>query len=170
MDPNSDEILQSKRFLAQSSLYVKLLDTVVDMLGPDIEMLSEILEEMGEKHYKIYGVSHEMYLPMGEALYETFQEKLGDEFTPDMLDVWRDVWAELSGDMSRRELQELAEQRKRLVKSTPPPMATTNAVRINGARERGVHAKEVHAKDRISQTHNPNLVHHPDKYGKRSAA
>mmetsp|Transcript_10853 Transcript_10853/g.30022 ORF Transcript_10853/g.30022 Transcript_10853/m.30022 type:complete len:197 (+) Transcript_10853:280-870(+) len=139
-DPNSDKVLKSRNFLSQSSLYVKLLDTVMDMLGPDIDMLTDILEELGEKHWKMYGVCHEMYGPMGEALLETLQEKLGEEkFTREISSVWLDVWVDLAGDMTRRELKAIELQKQRLAKTmeagrTRTP--TTSSVPVYGDAKR----------------------------------
>ena len=106
-------MMKSRNFKVQAGLYIKLLDTVVDMLGPDLAMLEEILVELGEKHYKTYGVTHDMYAPMGEALMETFEEHLKDDFTPDAKSVWLAVWKDLSDDMTMKELQELNVQKRR---------------------------------------------------------
>ena len=68
------------------------------MLGPDIELLTEINHELGERHVK-YGVTPAMYHFMGEAVIFTMKEMLGDKFDADMQKAWEIVYAELSGDI-----------------------------------------------------------------------
>lgn len=47
VDPHSPELLASKRFLMHASYLIEMLDTALNMLGPDIELLSEIMLELG---------------------------------------------------------------------------------------------------------------------------
>ena len=69
------------------------------MLGPSTDMLTEILHELGERHWKTYNVSGDMYQAMGGALLETLSEILGDKFTTEVHDAWEVVWTEMSDDM-----------------------------------------------------------------------
>ena len=55
VDTNSDELLTSKRFLAHASYLLEMIDTSLSMLGPDIELLTEIMEELGIKHIRYGG-------------------------------------------------------------------------------------------------------------------
>lgn len=66
MDTNSPEMLASKRFNMQGSYLIQMLDTALSMLGPDIELLTDILQDLGTKHVH-YGVKPEMFYIMGEA-------------------------------------------------------------------------------------------------------
>ena len=43
LDPESDELLLSKRFKMHASYIIEMLDTAMDMLGPDSELLTEIM-------------------------------------------------------------------------------------------------------------------------------
>jgi hemoglobin-like flavoprotein len=71
------------------------------MLGPDIELLSEILAELGQKHVK-YGVKPEMFPIMGDCLIGTLIVTLKEEaMNEDVVAAWREVYKELSGDMVR---------------------------------------------------------------------
>jgi hemoglobin-like flavoprotein len=75
-----------------------MLNRAVDLLGPDIELLTEILMELGRKHV-VYGVKACHYDPMGRALISTLQEILGDRFTQQHKDSWLEVYQALSNDM-----------------------------------------------------------------------
>ena len=75
-----------------------MLDTALNMLGPDIELLTEIMEELGEKHIR-YGVKAEMFGVMGEALIHTLDAILGDDFTDQVREAWETTYRELSADM-----------------------------------------------------------------------
>lgn len=47
IDPKSAELVVSKRFLMHASYLIQMLDTALNMLGPDIELLTEIMTELG---------------------------------------------------------------------------------------------------------------------------
>ena len=51
---------------------IQMLDTALNMLGPDIELLTEILTELGNKHER-FGVKPSYYPPMGQALIKTMK-------------------------------------------------------------------------------------------------
>ena len=77
-----------------------MLDTALNMLGPDIELLTDILLELGQKHVR-YGVKPEMFAVMGEALEFTLDKVLGDDFDGATRDAWKETYAEISQDMIR---------------------------------------------------------------------
>lgn len=45
MNPGSDEMKTNKRFLAHASYMIQMFDKQLQMLGPDTELLQEILTE-----------------------------------------------------------------------------------------------------------------------------
>lgn len=80
---------------------IQMLDTALDMLGPDIELLTEIMTELGEKHVR-YGVKPEMFPIMGDALLHTLEASLDDkEFSSTVREAWVETYAALSQDMIR---------------------------------------------------------------------
>ena len=79
---------------------IQMLDTALNMLGPDIELLTEIMQELGVKHIR-YGVRPEMFSFMGEALITTLEQTIGDDFTDAVRDAWKETYAQLSQDMIR---------------------------------------------------------------------
>jgi len=74
------------------------------MLGPDIELLTEILIELGEKHVR-YGVKPEMFPVMGDALVHTLNECLGDDFPDEIREAWKETYIEISSDMLKAQLK-----------------------------------------------------------------
>jgi hemoglobin-like flavoprotein len=108
MDPSSTDMLQSKRFITHASHLIQMIDTTVNMLGPDIEMLTEIMLELGAKHVR-YGVTPPMFPIMGKCLLQTIEECLTMEteggsrfiYTQEMKDAWVEVYIALSNDMVR---------------------------------------------------------------------
>jgi hypothetical protein len=60
MNPNSDAELKSLRFVKHAEFFIQMIDKALSMLGPDIELLTEILLELGEKHVR-YGVKPGAY-------------------------------------------------------------------------------------------------------------
>jgi hemoglobin-like flavoprotein len=92
MDVDSPELLRSKRFLAHAAYVLEMIDQALNMLGPDIELLTEIMLHLGRKHVRYYRVKPEMFPIMGEALIYVLQDTLGDEFTEGMKESWEEIY------------------------------------------------------------------------------
>jgi methyl-accepting chemotaxis protein len=103
IDPNSPELLTSKRFIMHAAYLIQMIDTALNMLGPDIELLTEIMTELGIKHVR-YGVKPEMFPIMGDALMHTLTTTLKSDFTEDIKESWIIVYSALSQDMIRAQL------------------------------------------------------------------
>ena len=69
------------------------------MLGPDYELLVEVLTELGKKH-KRYGVTTEYFVEMGKAIIITLAEVIGEkQFTPQLKESWLEVYKCLTKQM-----------------------------------------------------------------------
>jgi methyl-accepting chemotaxis protein len=79
---------------------MKMVDRAIGLLGPDIELLTEILLQLGEKHHH-FGVKPSYYPPMGQALINTMADMLGDKFTREIKDAWLETYQALAYDMIR---------------------------------------------------------------------
>ena len=77
---------------------IQMLDTALNMLGPDIELLTEILTDLGVKHQR-YGVKPEMFAVMGDSLVNMLGQILGSSFDDSTREAWVETYAELSNDM-----------------------------------------------------------------------
>ena len=106
IDPTSKELLTSRRFKMHAVYMIQMLDTALNMLGPDIELLTEIMQELGVKHVR-YGVRPDMFPKMGDALIATLEQTLGDDFSDAVRDAWKETYAELSQDMVRAQISKL---------------------------------------------------------------
>jgi hemoglobin-like flavoprotein len=91
---------------------VQMLDTALNMLGPDTELLTEIMHELGMKHVR-YGVKPEMFPIMGDALLHTLETTLKSDFTETIKEAWIEVYSALSQDMIRAQVK----AKKRISKS-----------------------------------------------------
>lgn len=101
LDPRSDDILQNQRFVKHAQYFIEMIDNALGMLGPDIELLTEILVELGKKHVK-YGVKPEYFPIMGRALLETIAANVReDQFTEAIKADWLEIYSALSYDMIR---------------------------------------------------------------------
>eukprot|EP00934_Nitzschia_sp_Nitz4_P008672 Nitzschia sp. Nitz4//scaffold19_size178191//46688//47298//NITZ4_001964-RA/size178191-augustus-gene-0.47-mRNA-1//1//CDS//3329540640//8662//frame0 len=94
------EMVKSPRFVKHAKYFIQMIDKALGMLGPDIELLTEILLDLGAKHVG-YGVKPEYYPSMGRALIHAVKQSLGDGFTDEMKDAWVEVYGALSYDMIR---------------------------------------------------------------------
>lgn len=70
----------------------------------DIELLTDILSELGQKHVR-YGVKPEMFKTMGESLLLTLEKVLGDAFDKDTRAAWVETYGEISQDMIRPQVK-----------------------------------------------------------------
>lgn len=71
------------------------------MMGPDIELLTEILLELGQKHVR-YGVKPEFFPSMGRALIDAVSSNLAEgDFNDTIKCDWVEVYGALSYDMIR---------------------------------------------------------------------
>ena len=78
-----------------------MIDRALSLLGPEIEMLTEIMLELGEKHVR-YGVRAEFFNSMGTALIHAIKMVLPEEdFTEEIRADWLEVYGALSYDMIR---------------------------------------------------------------------
>jgi hypothetical protein len=78
-DYTATELYESQQFLRHARGVVKMLDRALGMLqGPDLELLKEVLRELGDRHVE-YGVLPEHYPIVGEALLSTLETALGDK-------------------------------------------------------------------------------------------
>ncbi len=100
IDTDSAELLNSKRFLMHAAYIVQMLDTALNMVGPDIELLTEIMLELGAKHVR-YGVKADMFPIMGDAIIIALRSSLKENFTKEIEEAWVETFRELSGDMVR---------------------------------------------------------------------
>jgi hemoglobin-like flavoprotein len=98
-NPFVDDIRSSRRFQQHASLLIEMLDTALNLLGPDIELLTEMVKDLGVKHRK-FGVKPEFFPIFGTCLINTLEECLGKEaFTRSTREAWQETYDELSGDM-----------------------------------------------------------------------
>ena len=75
------------------------------LAGPEIELLTEIMLDLGEKHVR-YGVRAEFFPAMGTALIHAVSQVLGeDNFTDEIRADWLEVYGALSYDMIRGQKQ-----------------------------------------------------------------
>uniref|UniRef100_A0A7R9ZQC7 Globin domain-containing protein n=1 Tax=Craspedostauros australis TaxID=1486917 RepID=A0A7R9ZQC7_9STRA len=100
MDPKSDLVVSSPRFVKHAQYFIQMIDKALSLLGPDIDILTEILLELGANHVR-YGVKLEYYPSMGRALIDSVEEALGDQFTTPIKNDWVEVYGALSYDMIR---------------------------------------------------------------------
>ena len=115
-------MLESPKFISQASVFAHSLETALDMIGPNTEMVTEILTDLGQRHFKHYGVSSSMYPHMGEAVFETLAELLPHKHPEDPEEVcwndetekaWRELWYEFMTDMTAGEREYIHEEMKK---------------------------------------------------------
>ena len=82
-----------------SSYLVQMFDSAINMLGPDSEMLTEIMLSLGKKHVR-NGVTPDMFPLKGEALIGTLDSCLKGGLSDRAREAWREqVYSTLTDDM-----------------------------------------------------------------------
>ena len=86
----SDMAGQGMRFMSTLGVIIRLLD--------DPESLQPHLARLAEGH-AAFGVKPEHFQPMGQALIQTMQETLGEDFSEDAAAAWEAAYAHMAGEM-----------------------------------------------------------------------
>jgi hypothetical protein len=94
----NDQNMMNPLFRIKSTMFVKMLDVVLQMLGPDLVPVATALQELGAKHLD-YGVSPGDYDIVGKALFFTLEKHLGDKWNTKMEKSWRSVYSFVSKAM-----------------------------------------------------------------------
>ena len=71
-------------------------DACISMLGPETEILYEILSDIGRRHVS-YGVSPHFFPFFGQAMVYALSNVLVDYITPELKEVWLELYDSLSG-------------------------------------------------------------------------
>jgi nitric oxide dioxygenase len=104
IEPDSPELLKSKNFVRHSAYLIQMIDTAVNLLGPDIETLTEIMYDLGVKHIR-FGVEPYMFPIMGECLIEAIEDSLDESLKPEVRGAWKSTFDALSNDMIESQKQ-----------------------------------------------------------------
>lgn len=110
IEGEGEELVKNTSFVPQAKKFVGFCDSFMDMLGPDAEMLTEILAEEGRKHAR-HGVKLEHYPSMGEALIEGVRT-LDRKFNDDTELCWRKVYCGVTHDFAKAVIYEKAGRRR----------------------------------------------------------
>jgi len=115
-DADADAVYESQQFLDVGKNFIEIVDQAVDMLGPDLEVLAEVLIDLGEKYHNEYGVRPEYYSVLGRALIDQLEEMLGpDVFGIHTRSCWLQVYGALAADMTSITMPETTK-----TESSPP--------------------------------------------------
>ena len=94
----SEELYKSERFVEHATGVIQTVDTAVSMLGPNVDALAEILYELGKKHTR-YGAVPQHYVVVGQALLDTLETALRDNFTDEVKAAWAQLYNIVSTNM-----------------------------------------------------------------------
>lgn len=78
---------------------IAMLDRALNMLGPDSELLTEVMTDLGKKHVNLGIKDVYYYSIMGDSLLLALGELLEKDFTPGVEKSWTIVYGELASAM-----------------------------------------------------------------------
>jgi hemoglobin-like flavoprotein len=86
------ELHKNTQFVTHAVKVMKKIDSLLNMLGPDVDVLIEVLKQLGTKH-RSKGVTSDMFVPFGTALLTTLECLLGPtEFDDNTKKAWETVF------------------------------------------------------------------------------
>jgi len=101
-DDDESSVYNSEKFLLIGKSLVEMVDQAVEMLGPDLETVAEVLIEMGERHKIEYGIQPMYYPLLGTALLDQLEDELGPKlFTISTRKSWLRVYRALAIDIEK---------------------------------------------------------------------
>jgi methyl-accepting chemotaxis protein len=98
-DPDLRTLFSSTVLDDQIRKLTSMLELAVQWLDVP-ERLVPALKQLGERH-AVYGVQDHHYATFGAALIATLEERLGDDFTPELRSAWTEAYALISALMRR---------------------------------------------------------------------
>ena len=97
LDPSLRALFRDVDFEAQGSKLTSMLSAAVAQLDR-LDSLAPAVESLGRRHVS-YGVRHEHYAVVGDALLWTLEQGLGARFTPETRRAWSDTYTLLAAIM-----------------------------------------------------------------------
>lgn len=82
--------MQRMAILIHGVQIVKMLDGIFAVIGPDEDILAEVLADLGEQHCKA-GLSADHFTLLCRAFLEVLEKIMGDQWTSDIRDAWAQV-------------------------------------------------------------------------------
>jgi hemoglobin-like flavoprotein len=101
-DPYSEKVLTKTEFIVKAQNIISMFDVTLSMLGPDLELLTEILKDVSKRHEQ-FGVTKEMFYQMEYCLLDTIEELVGGtgRFTSTNKVAFQQTYRALLADMQR---------------------------------------------------------------------
>ena len=87
-----------------------MMDGLISVLGPDIDMLLEFVSEISTTHFD-HGVKPEYFQQLGQAVREVLQGMLGERWSNSTEEAWTRVFDEIAEEMARTVVKEMAGNR-----------------------------------------------------------
>ena len=99
LQPRSKKFYQGEEMMQKhADGIVHLLDSILQMLGPDAEFIEEILGQVGGRHAKM-GVPVSFFPFLGQSLVYALQQTIGAEMTDEHVEAWDEVYDAISGQI-----------------------------------------------------------------------
>jgi len=97
---NGSHGLHRMAILIHGQNIIQMLNTMFSVLGPDMDLLQEVLADIGDKHCKL-GLSPDHFMLLCRALLEVLSKAMGDDWTAELKTAWFQVIRFLSFEISK---------------------------------------------------------------------
>ena len=95
--PETKSLFVHKPMESQMKMLADTFTSVIDQME-NTPWLEKVLSELGVKH-RYFGVTDEMYDWVAEALFSALRDKLGQDWTPRLEEVWRTAYFNIAAFM-----------------------------------------------------------------------
>lgn len=86
---------------------VDMIDGVLGLLGPDVEMLESFFEDLARRHVS-YGVKPQYFSALGKALRLTLEDLMGNSWESGVDQAWKEVLNEIISETSKSMVEEIS--------------------------------------------------------------
>lgn len=95
-----EDIQANPAFHSHAMGMVDMIETAVELLGPDLEPLEADLKDLGKRHIG-YGVSSDYFPVMERSVMYTLEEILGDKLTKSDRAAWQEIFHFMISNMTK---------------------------------------------------------------------
>lgn len=127
---DDDGLYSHPLFRRHAKGVVRMLDAAIQMMGPDMDPLADVLKQLGAQH-TAYGVLPPHYAVVGQALLYMLETVLGEAWTPLVQKGWEGIYHFVSTSMMKgaeeflaSRVAEKAGQTMTAPSTQPPPSST----------------------------------------------
>mmetsp|Transcript_24326 Transcript_24326/g.67411 ORF Transcript_24326/g.67411 Transcript_24326/m.67411 type:complete len:146 (-) Transcript_24326:1366-1803(-) len=99
LEPRAKKVYEGDRAVdIHAKQFVKFFDSIFVLLGPDTDLVEDVLKQVGERH-RVMGVKPSFFPFMGDALVHALEQFSNQPMSPEQKDAWFQVYEAISSEI-----------------------------------------------------------------------